>query len=39
MNKKVEYNSKITMHYSISNDKGLVFESTFDKQTYHVRSW
>ena len=32
MNKKVDYNSKITMHYSISNDKGLVFESTFDKQ-------
>ena len=32
MNKKVEYNSKITMHYSISNDKGLVFESTFDNK-------
>lgn len=30
MNKTVQYNSKITIHYSIANDKGLVFESTFE---------
>ena len=28
--KTVQFNKKITMHYSISNDKGLVFESTFN---------
>ena len=30
MKKTVQFNKKITMHYSISNDKGLVFESTFN---------
>ena len=32
MKKKVNYKSKIDLHYSIENENGLVFESTFEKK-------
>ena len=31
MTKKVAFNKKIDLHYSIENPSGMVFESTFDK--------
>ena len=31
MTKKVSFNKRIDLHYSIENPSGMVFESTFDK--------
>tara|TARA_B100000609_G_C17055542_1_gene351313 strand:+ start:300 stop:746 length:447 start_codon:yes stop_codon:yes gene_type:complete len=32
MKKKIEYKTKVDLHYSISNKDNIIFESTFDKK-------
>ena len=37
MKKKIEYNTKVDLHYSISSKDKIIFESTFDKKPIHLQ--
>ena len=37
MKKKIEYNTKVDIHYSISSKDNIIFESTFDKKPIHLQ--